>query len=52
MWFRLVKQPFHTFDRTFRHTVNAGMLKPVLGSIFSKRKFRQAVSRDVFVQVK
>jgi len=51
MWFAPVKKQFHPFLCVFEHTLNTGMLKPVHGGVFNERKFRQAVSGDIFVQV-
>jgi hypothetical protein len=43
MVFPPVKQLFHPFVCFLRHILEAGMLKPVLGSVFSERKSGQVV---------
>jgi len=51
MWLPLVKELFHPFNRVLRHIFKTGMLKPMLGGIFSEWKFVQVVSGDVSIQV-
>jgi hypothetical protein len=49
VWFRPVKELLHPFHHMLRDTLETGMLEPVLGSVFRKRKVRQNISGDVFV---
>jgi hypothetical protein len=52
MWSARVKQLFHPFFCILRYAIETGMLEPVLGSVLSERKLRQAVFGDAVGEVK
>jgi hypothetical protein len=51
MGFCPIEQLLHSFHYKLRHTLKTGMLEPVLGCVFSERKFHQTPASDVFVKV-
>jgi len=51
MLFARVEQLFHRFLSMLRNALKTGVFEPVLGSVFSERKFPQGVSINVFTQV-
>jgi hypothetical protein len=47
-----VKEAFHAFLYLSQHTLEPGMIQPVLGRVFSQGPSIQVIATDTFIQVK
>jgi len=51
MWFVRIEETFQPVLGCWRHALETGMVRPVLGCIFNKRKVLEAVTTDAFIHV-